>query len=211
LTVSTFPARPTALDAVDERGVHVRSMLDTNAGFSLVLTKGHTYRLSVVGGSSSLPVVFPRTAGTLDSTFRISGGGAVVDLGKVRYLASVPAGGITAVGTASAALVSADAGGQSGEVGECVDGTLLGTSTPCVDDDAKMTCDDGEGEETSGTEKADLGEKAGVIEDGKPDGEEADDVVDPNAPLAVPEHNAPADVAGCDVEGEHEDQKDKAD
>jgi hypothetical protein len=79
-----------------------------------------------------------------------------------------------------------------------------------VDDDAVVSCGDvgadGDGEcengvdSTTGAPCTDPPEPTG----GSSDGTAAP--VDPSAPMAVPDHNAPADVGGCDgADGEAED------
>jgi hypothetical protein len=164
LALSTFSATPTGIQAIDENGAKITGKLAADGSFSLVLPKDHTYRLVVTTASASEPIVFPRTTGKLDTTFRMSGGGAAVALGSVRHYDSAPAGGFMSVGTSKQLRSSEPAPAEGDGDGECEDGVDAATGAACVDDDA-----------------------------------------DPTGAMAVPEHNAPDDVAGCDEEGEEED------
>jgi hypothetical protein len=161
--------------------------------------------------------VFPRTTGKLDTTFRMSGGGAAVALGSVRHYDSAPAGGFMSVGTSKQLLSSEPAPAEGDGDGECEDGVDAATGAVCVDDDAEAVCeagdgdgevdDDAEGAESEASDAAET-EEDGECEDGIDAATGAacvDDDADPTGAMAVPEHNAPDDVAGCDEEGEEED------
>lgn len=202
LVVASFAVAPTTVRAIDERGIKVETHPDAAGRFTLALAKGHTYRLVVVGGASSEPIVFPRASRRLDTTVRVSTRGGSVQLGAVRHYPAVPALGF--VVTAANATTSAPSGG--GEPGECVDGTILGTSTPCADDQTTTSCD---GANSHAGETAD---KNNASNDGEcvnghdattgavcSDAQEADNEdADPAQAMAVPDHNAPDDIGGCD-------------
>lgn len=185
LALSSFPSAPTTVDAIDETGLKVQAGIDAQGGFRLALAKGHTYRLVVGLQSSSEPLVFPRTSSRLDTTVRVSTAAATIALGAVRHFDAAPAGGFT-VKSASTATKPETENESEGDDGECVDGKDATSGAACVDDEVTATCDAGEAED---------GPDEG---DGDGDGETNDDGdADPTKPMAVPEHNAPDDVAGC--------------
>jgi len=201
LVLASFPEAPTAVRATDELGASSSSPLDAAGAFRLSLALGHSYRLDVVSAVGTTPIVFPRALGRLDTTFRVSTLGAVVALGNVRRM------DVTAPTTFALLSASDPADGAEGADGECVDGYLAGTTTPCIDDDGDVTCVD-DGEEDDDGEVADA-----------PDGECVDgidattgaacvdeDAIDdaPAGPIAIPEHNVPDDVAGCGQDGEND-------
>ncbi len=207
LVLASFPEAPTAVRATDEIGTIASSPLDAAGAFRLSLAIGHSYRLDVVSAVGTTPIVFPRALGRLDTTFRVSTLGAVVALGSVRRMD-------VAAPTTFALLSASDpADGADGADGECVDGYLAGTTTPCIDDDGDVTCvDDGEdGEEDDDGEVADApdGECVDGIDatTGAACIDEENEIDDaPAGPVALPEHNVPDDVDGCgDGDGEHED------
>lgn len=202
LDVASFPSTPTAIQARDEHGNVVQAAL--NAGqFSLKLPQGHKYQLDVLMSGGQEPVVFPRGDGSLDLDFKISGAGAVVQLGAIHHFDSAPIGGFVIKTTASG----------EGEVGECVDGTIMGSGEACVDDDAKATCEAGDDNEQEGEHQdADESDGDGECENGVDLATGAACVdepeADPTKPMAVAEHNAPEDVGGCDDEEEEDGEED---
>jgi hypothetical protein len=185
--LSTFPAAPVAATAIDETGRAVAAPVGPDGHFTFTLTKGHLYTLSLASTDAEVPVVLPRASGALRLSFRLSTGGARLDLGSVRYFASAPQGGFH--------ISTAPATAGSGPDEECVDGLLAGTSTPCVDDDGKVTCDDG----------AEVDDGDGECENGKDartgapctDPPESGAVADPSSAIAVPDRTVPDDVSGC--------------
>ena len=175
LVTSTFASGATGVRAVDEAGAATNGTLSADGAFTLTLPKAHTYKLLVVKASLTEPIVFPRASGKLDTTFKLAGGGAVVDLGAVRHFDSKPAAGFSSVG-ASTQLLSSDPapddGADSESDGECENGVDQTTGAACTDP------------------------------------EEGDDDADPAGPMAIPEHNAPDDVAGCQGDGDGEEEDD---
>jgi hypothetical protein len=229
LVQSSFAAAPTGVEAIDDVGTTIRGTLAADGSFAIIVPKDHTYRLTVLHGSSSEPIVFPRISGALDTTFRTSGGGAVVTLGAVRHFNSAPAGGFM---PASARPLSAapPLGSAAAAAGECENGVVPDTGAVCIDDDAAASCEasDGAGESqddssdgectkgvdektgaactdpVEGEDKAAETESDGECEDGvdaKTGAACVDQDADPTQPMAIPEHNAPDVVAGC-AEGE---------
>jgi hypothetical protein len=187
LQSGTFPSAPTAVDAVDETGAHTRTPVAADGSFHLSLTKGHTYRLAIVMAAGSEPLVFPRSASKLDTTVRISSGAARVALGAVHHVASAPATGFQ-LRSAGAPSTGAPCDGE------------------CVDDQSGATCDDGnQGQDNQADGECVDGKDAKT---GAACTDEADSA-DPTQPMAIPEHDAPDDVGGCndgaDDEGETND------
>jgi hypothetical protein len=227
LALSTFPAVPTAVEAKDERGSTLRANPGTDGAFRLALPKAHTYALAIVLPSGEVPLVFPRSTGKLDNTFRVNGGAGTVLLGTIRHLASAPAGGF---------VMTSSAGDAGDGDGECETGVDQETGAPCVDDGAQAYCkgddkqDDGgaDGEcengkdATTGAPCQDENDEQdddgadGECENGKDattgapcqDEEGAFGAPDPSGPMAVPEHNMPDQIDGCDGGEDGEDPND---
>lgn len=203
-----FPGHPTAIRATSDTGALVSSPLAKDGSFKIALDKGHSYRLDVIG-SGAEPVVFPRTSGRLDTTFRVSGGSAHVALGQLRHFDAEPAAGVTMIGKVTTALSSGAVASS-----DCVGGTIPSTGAACADDDTSgMTC------EAGGTEAEDDTSSSAEVEDGEcvngkdsvtglacTDPPEASDAAaaDPASAMAIPDHNVPDDVGGCDT-AEEED------
>jgi hypothetical protein len=201
LDVESFPSTPAAVQAKDERGKVTRFDV-TDGNFELVLERNHTYRLEVAFADGSEPIVFPRTGGALDLDFKVSSGGSIVALGAVRHFDAAPVDGFH--------VMSVQSTGQ-GDVGECVDGFVQGTGEACADDDAKVSCEGGEGDNVEQQGEHQDGETAS---DGDGECEDGFDLTlgascvdepeaDPSSPMAVPEHNVPNDFGGC-ADGEEE-------
>ncbi|MDB4933834.1 MAG: hypothetical protein JWP87_806 [Labilithrix sp.] len=200
VAASTFAlGAPTAVDAIDETGARKSARLGADGSFKLELAKGHVYRLVAVGPKGEEPVVFPRTGGRLDKTFRVSSGSAVVALGTVRHFDKAPATGFTI----KSASVASGAQQGDGEPGECVDGAIMGTGAPCVDDEEKTQC---EGGSAGADDQAD-----GECENGKDaktgapcsDADQEGESADPAQAMAIPDKNPPNDIAGCE-DGEND-------
>lgn len=194
---STFAlGAPTAVDAIDEKGARTRAAVNgADGSFKMQIVKGHVYRLVAITPKGEEALVFPRTGGRLDKTFRLSSGGAVVALGNVRHFDKAPPTGFTVKTTPASSAVRPQG---NGEPGECVDGKIMGTGAPCVDDDAKTQCEGGHG---GADDHAD-----GECENGKDaktgaactDGDQAGEAADPAQAMAVPDKNPPNDVSGCE-------------
>ncbi|AKU94876.1 hypothetical protein AKJ09_01540 [Labilithrix luteola] len=200
LTVASFPTAPTAVDAIDEAGNRAHSPVGTDGAFALQLAKGHSYRLVVVS-AKEVPFVFPRST-RLDTSFRVSTGGGVVSLGSVRHWDSLPSGGFKVL---SASTSSSSPDGQEGQDGECVDGKLQGTDTPCADDDNQTECKDGS-QAVSSDGECENGKDAVTGQACTDTDTAGDDAADPAQPMAVPDKNAPDDVSGCNEnDGEEAD------
>ncbi|MBI5532146.1 MAG: hypothetical protein HY898_05505 [Deltaproteobacteria bacterium] len=199
--LSSYASAPTAVVALDEKGAKLQAMVAADGAFSLSLEKGHKYSLRAVVSAVEEPLVFPRTSGKLDTTFRVVGGAAVVQLGNVRHFDSAPATGFVVMSGQVAPGTTAN-----GEVGECVDGFVKGSGAPCADDDGKeVTCEgggeegDNEGEAKAETDPGpDIQCNNGLDPNGQPCVGGDQDTADPQADMSVPEHNPPDAVGGCD-------------
>lgn len=209
LAMSSFAAAPSGVDAIDEGGARTHAAIAADGAFRLDLVKGHVYKLVVLGPNGEEPMVFPRTSGRLDRSFRVSSGAGVVALGDVRHLDRAPDGGFAVRSSTAGAVKPATTGGD-GEDGECVDGQVKGTGQPCVDDDEKTTCEEG-AEASDGDGECEDGKDAKTgqpCSDNDQVGEDEQDA-DANQAMAVPEKNPPDDVGGCkdesDGDGEQAD------
>lgn len=211
LSIASFPAKPTGVDAIDEAGKTTHISIDDQGRFQVVLPKDHTYRFSVLLASGSEPVVFPRTSKRLDTTVRVSSGAALVALGAVRHYNAAPAGGFTMGASTGAAKVQNET--ADGDDGECVNGVVKGTGAACVDDDARAACEHGAKDDGAADGECENGKdaKTGLACTDAPDSpakDAADSDADANKPMAVPEHNAPDDVGGCDEGGSDDELSD---
>ena len=193
--LSTFPSSPVSAVATDEAGRAVAAPVGADGHFALTLTKGHNYVVSFAGAGGDIPVVWPRTSGKLHRSFHLSTGGARLDVGSVRYFASAPESGFH---VSAGPSPTTSTGGPDEE---CVDGVLAGTTTPCVDDDGKVTCDDGEevDEGNDGECENGIDARTGAACTDPP---ESTDEADPLAAMAVPDRSVPNDVSGCKEDGE---------
>ena len=211
ISTSSFAAAPTRVDAIDETGARTHANLAADGAFRLDLMKGHLYTLVVGGPKGDEPMVFPRTGGRLDRTFRVSSGAGVVTLGHVRHLDRAPASGFVVQSPSSpqGGGVKPATSGGNGEIGECVDGQIKGTGAPCVDDDEKATCEEGP-EASDGDGECENGKDAKTgqpCSDNDKVGENEQDA-DANQPMAVPENNPPDTVGGCKDEGDDGEESD---
>jgi hypothetical protein len=226
LSVETFPQRPESVQATNELGVVTQALVSAAGDFRMDLSRDHAYILAVNWAAERVNVVFPRATGELTSRFDVASGAALVSLGSVRYFAAVPTGGFF-LSSAHVNLASTSAGEvldqADGEVGECVNGVILGTGAVCVDDDGSVACEgdpsDGDGECDDGkdistglacNDPVEASDGDGECEDGIDSGtglacSDPEDGVDPTQPMAVAEHNVPDQVGGCDEGGEEEE------
>lgn len=176
---ASFPEAPSSVVATDETGRRTTSSIAADGRISFELAAGHRYRLSVVGASTTTPLLYPRSGGSLDAAFQIKGGAANVDLGAVRYMA------------AGSVVLKASA---------CTDGKLA-SGAPCADE-ADEKCDegaegDGDGECENGKDPSG---KACVDDDAPVEATTA------TSAFAVSTHAAPAVISGCDDgDGETDD------
>ncbi len=208
LAVDSFPQRPESVHATNELGGLLKVPVSSTGDFRIELSRGHHYTLAVGSGTDRVNVVFPRATGQLTSQFKVSSGAALVSLGTVRYFAAAPPGGffLKSAHETSGNLASSTAEQADGELGECVNGMILGTGAICVDDDGDVACEgdrsDGDGECENGKDTStglacvdspEASDGDGECENGK----------DTSTGLACTD---PAD--GSDGDGECEDGKD---
>jgi hypothetical protein len=181
----TFPSKPLRLVATNEVGKAAGVSIGASGQFALALTKGHSYRLAVVTARNTVPVVFPRQSGRLDTTFVVKSAGANINLGSVHRLISAPAGGFT---VQSATIGTGSPNAQDGE-GDCVD---------CVDDPPSTTCASNADSETESQANDESGSSGGAQDMSGKSNTETGDQADPGTEIAVGEQNAPEQVDGCD-------------
>ena len=204
LTLSSYPAAPTGVAAIDETGARTHVVIGADGSFKLDLLKGHLYKLVVLTPGGEEPIVFPRDANRFDKNFRVSSAAALVALGGVHHYDRAPQAGFTVMKRTSTTTKDNNAEGNEGE---CVDGHLQGTNTPCVDEDDQTICEDG-ADASDGDGECEHGTDAKTGQpctDSDHAGEEED--ADPTQPMSVPEKNAPNDISGCaeGSDGEEED------
>jgi len=124
--ISTFPSTVSSVTATDEAGHATTANAGADGAFSLSLAQGHTYHLAVATAAGAVPVVFPRAAGRLDTTFSLQTAGAMIPLGNVRHLFAAPSSGFQ------------------------VQPVTSGNCTDCVNDDPGTTCEEGDSMEGAG-------------------------------------------------------------
>ena len=125
VVASSFATTPEALTATDETGAATDIALLASGAFYAKLQSGHTYSLTVNTAGGTVPLLFPRANGQLDATFFISSPDAVIALGSIQALNSMPANGIP---VSSAALLTTDP-----DAGVAVDDTQTTTCAPSHD------------------------------------------------------------------------------
>jgi hypothetical protein len=199
-----YPVTPSAALATNEQGGAITAPIDKTGGFTFTLPRGHRYHIGLALPDRDVPVVYARGSGRFGNAFSIVSGGAHVDLGSLRYVASMQSGSMQVVTGVGALMVSI---GASAQTGECVDGKVAGTNTLCVDDARKVSCDDGSQSDESESESCDEPNQTACADT------ETVDTTGADHEASVAANNPPDRVDGCDegdddnVEqtGEHED------
>lgn len=171
LDSATFAlAAPTAMDAIDESSTRTHGVVAPDGTFTISLTKGHAYRLVALTPKGEEPLVFPRTNGRLDTTFRISSGAAVVNLGTIRHFDRAP----STFSVTDDGKTSCEGGGQGADDeadGECENGKDAKTGLACSDTEETDAADPAK--PMAVPEKNPPADVSGC-EDGADDGESAD-------------------------------------
>ncbi len=121
------------IDAVDETGARTRVAVGADGAFTLRVAKSHVYRLVAVTPAGEEPLVFPRSGGRLDTTFRISSGGAVVALGSVRHFDAAPQA-FSVVDDGQTQCEGGASGADDHGDGECENRKDAITGQACADD-----------------------------------------------------------------------------
>lgn len=213
LSVTSFPSKPSAVEAVNEKGLGVTSTIDTQGHFKLALEKAHTYRFNVILASGVEPMVFPRTSKQLNTTMQVTSGAAMVALGTIRHFSAVPASGFAFKSASTTPRTASPTGAAAGSDGGCVDGRVAGVGAACVDDDAEASCDNGADTSDRGADSECDNGKDSKTGGSCTDAPEKDDTgkgdlasadADPKKPMAIADHNAPASAGGCN-EGDSEE------
>jgi len=206
IVASTFAlGAPSAVDAIDEAGTRTHSAINAADGsFKLLVAKGHVYRLVAITPTGEQPLVFPRSGGRLDTTFRISSGAAVVSLGNVRHFDKAPVTGFTVM--SATAPVASGVQQSGGEPGECVDGAIMGSGAPCVDDEGRTQCEGGNSGADDHADGECVNGKDATTGAACADGDQEGGAADPAQPMAIPDKNPPNDVSGCN-DGENDGEE----
>ncbi len=190
-----YPSLPSAAVATNEQGQALTVGLDAANHFSLELPRDHRYRIALALADREIPIVFARGSGRFGSSFSIVSGGAHVELGSLRYVASMQGGTMQVVTGTNGSMVSI---GSSAQTGECVDGKVAGTETLCVDDERKVSCGDGSQSKESASESCDEPSRAACTDT------ETADATGADHEASIAETNPPDRVDGCD-DGENDD------
>ena len=211
ITGRIAPGFPMTVTTVKVKSSTVRSWDGGNADIATApVAADGTFRLDVMAldhlhlhliGDGQSRVVFPRQAGTIDTSFAIRGEGADFDLGAIYF-----------VGTAETTPIvfKQVPGGTSGEA-ECDDDGQDPNGAMCVDDDDDNhnTCgQNDEEDDDEGEDNDDEGEhEDGDDEDGEnDDGDQEDQDDGPEMGDALAEHNFPSD--GCSDDDDDDDDDD---
>lgn len=165
-------AAPSAVDAIDETGARTHVVLAADGAFSMSLAKAHVYRIVAITPGGEVPIVFPRTGGRLDTTFRLSSGAAVVRLGSVRHFDAAPPA-FSAIDDGQTQCESGGAGADDQGGGDCEDGKDAKTGGPCTDEG--QGGDDADPAKPMAVPEKNPPNDVGGCEDGQDDGEQNDD------------------------------------
>ena len=209
MTVTTVKVKSSTVRSWDGGNADIATApVAADGTFSLEVMALDHLHLHLIGDSQSR-VVFPRQAGTIETSFAIRGQGADFDLGAITYVGDA---------ATTPVVFKQVPGGTGGEM-ECDDDGHDPNGAMCVDDndDNHNTCgqneeeDDDEGDDNEGDDnEGEDGDNDGEHENDDGDHEDNDDGPDMGDALA--EHNFPAD--GCsdddhqdegDDEGDHQD------
>jgi hypothetical protein len=199
---TTFPYAVDTVSAVRVGKTVVSAPIAADGSFSIAIPAGSRYRLEFAATGGRAGLVFPRTLGTLDTTFDVRGHQAAFDLGAVRF-----------VGDPASHTYKTVAAPADGADGECENGIDPSTGAVCVDDeedggsceasDGGIDCQDGIDPATG--QECDGGPAANQDDGTEADGEDPTD----DAPTegAVADKNLPSAI-GC---GDEEDGEEGSD
>ena len=208
-TVTSVKVTTSTVDSWHGDAEVVSAPVSADGTFRVDVLALNGLRLHLIGDGQS-KLVFPRQAGTIDTSFAILGAGADFDLGAIRYVGDV----------ATTTIVFHQTGTGTGTDTECDDDGHDANGAMCVDDadDDHNTChqkdkkakkakhghgDGDDGEQEDGEQDGGNDDGEGEHQDGEgehddgdhQDGEHDDDGDGPDMGDAVAEHNFPAD--GC--------------
>ncbi len=173
VTTSTFAlGAPTGVDAIDERGTRTHVQLGADGAFRFDIAKGHMYRLVTLTPKGEEPIVFPRTGGRLDRSFRLSSGGALVSLGAVHHFDRAPAT-FTTTNAAKTSCENGSQGADDNNDGECENGKDAKTGAACNDGD--NASDDADPAQAMDVPDNNPPNDVAGCEDGENDGEDSSD------------------------------------
>jgi hypothetical protein len=206
----TFPSPVTEVRVVSGTTVVNEAQVDVNNAFTLIVPPGKGYQIEFLSSTNGAGLVFPRSAGSVETKFDVAASQSPFDMGAVRYI-----GDPSARNFLFANLQDENGDAECGQEGE-FEGE---NEDVCVDDDAENEAceddddDDGECEQEGENE----GENEGCDDDGDDDDGEVEDdddgvlpseaaVADKNLPssLGCGEDDEDDDDVECEQEGEHE-------
>ena len=219
--LESFPETVTQVRAARGRSTVSLSGLSSDGSFSLSLPAGTRYELVFVG-AGQVPLVFPRSSGSIDRSFDVQGAGKPFDLGSIRYVGdlSQQTFAFSHFGATSQASTDSSAAGEA----NCEDGVDTSTGAVCVDDDdegaAAIACggdseaDDDAVDCVDGIDAATGlecdGGPAANADDGADDEEAADENGTATGEGAVADHNLPS-AMGCSAVDDNIDCEDGID
>jgi hypothetical protein len=201
----TFPGPVTAVRVVSGTAVVNEAQVDASDAFTLVVPPGKGYRIEFLGDSNSAGLVFPRSAGGIETKFDVAASQSPFDMGAVRYI-----GDPMTRNYLYSNLQDENGDGECGQEGE-FEGE---NEDVCVDDEAEdEACEEDEdGEEDDDDIECEDGvdSNTGLPCENDDDGEVEDEL---SSDAAVAERNLPSSVGcededdddvECEQEGEHE-------
>ncbi len=220
--VFSFVDAPTAVEVLRAGKVVSSTPIAADGRFSLYVSPGNGYSIQFKSAQSTVGLVFPRSAGKIDTRFDLLGRTAPFNLGKIVFIGDPTANSYLFKSSGAGVLKINDPSGEDVEY-ECEDGIDPATGAVCVDDedDEGAVCennDENEGENANDQDGDDVNCEDGIdpatgLEcDGGPDANTQDDDGDGEdgalpAEAAAAEHNLPATV-GCQDDNENEDEGD---
>jgi len=204
---ATFAASVKSVTVLSSAGRSATAPIDPTGHFSISLAKGASYRFFFAADGKGTPLVLRSSLGHLQTSVTVSSGGAIVDMGAVRFWggnkARLRAFAVTMPGSSgTATLTCSNSGdgdhehdgdnhdgdqsdGQNNDTGaDCVDGLDAATQAPC-----------------DGGPRANQGGSDGETSDG---GDEAD----PSQAMGIADLQVPADI-GCSGDGETSDSEEE--
>lgn len=141
---STFPAPVETITVVSDTGAVTTAAVDAAGAFHVNLGSSGTYRFLLSPDGKSTPLVVRTAAGRLETQLTVTGAGASVDLGEVRYW------GGSSLTPLSVNVVTGTTAGTSTATSACVAGVIEGSSQPCSSGVAAPVCTEGAGADHGG-------------------------------------------------------------
>lgn len=192
---STFPAAVAAVTVARSDGTTATAPVLDDGSFSALLEAGGTYRLLLSADGTGTPVVLDASGGRLRTEIQVVSAGGSIDIGTIKYWD--PSGG-SASPAAEAQALTVETTVTPTET-SCVDGVLSGTRQTCATTEAPVDC-------TAANDMSNgcpnMGDDEATTPVVTPPTTDASTDADATLPMALPELNAPAQIA-CAVAGGH--------